>query len=114
LGAFLLSEKKNIVFLTVPLLFYWHCLNIWKKKRSYLLFGSSAGQYAPGFGIGALEELGVEDEDIYASGFAYEQMEVDIEPSKTASDSNYKLEDRKRGVFLAFKIASSSEYKLER
>jgi G patch domain-containing protein 1 len=41
-------------------------------------------------------------------------MEVDIEPSKTASDSNYKLEDRKRGVFLAFKIASSSEYKLER
>uniref|UniRef100_A0A0E0AA12 G patch domain-containing protein TGH homolog n=1 Tax=Oryza glumipatula TaxID=40148 RepID=A0A0E0AA12_9ORYZ len=72
------------------------------------------GQYAPGFGIGALEELGVEDEDIYASGFAYEQMEVDIEPSKTAGDSNYKLEDRKRGVFLAFKIASSSEYKLER
>uniref|UniRef100_A0A0E0LBR8 G patch domain-containing protein TGH homolog n=1 Tax=Oryza punctata TaxID=4537 RepID=A0A0E0LBR8_ORYPU len=72
------------------------------------------GQYAPGFGIGALEELGVEDEDIYASDFAYEQMEVDIEPSKTASDSNYKLEDRKRGVLLAFKIASSSEYKLER
>lgn len=32
------------------------------------MFGSSAGQYAPGFGIGALEELGVEDEDIYASG----------------------------------------------
>uniref|UniRef100_A0A0D9WQ18 G patch domain-containing protein TGH homolog n=1 Tax=Leersia perrieri TaxID=77586 RepID=A0A0D9WQ18_9ORYZ len=75
---------------------------------------SNSGQYAPGFGIGALEELGVEDEDIYASGFAYEQMEVDIEPSKATNDSNYKLEDRKRGVFLTFKIASSSEYKLER
>lgn len=83
------------------------------SMRGSLLI-SNSGQYAPGFGIGALEELGVEDEDIYASGFAYEQMEVDIEPSKTASDSNYKLEDRKRGVFLAFKIASSSEYKLER
>ncbi|GJN28826.1 hypothetical protein PR202_gb16995 [Eleusine coracana subsp. coracana] len=69
--------------------------------------------YAPGFGIGALEELDVEDEDIYASGFAYELTEVDIEPSKT-SDGNYKLDDRKRGIFLSFKIASNSEYKLER
>ncbi|KAL6909762.1 hypothetical protein ACP4OV_001421 [Aristida adscensionis] len=75
---------------------------------------SSAGHYAPGFGIGALEELDVEDEDIYASGFAYEQTEVDIEPSKATSDSNYRLDDRKRGVFLSFKMASNSEYKLER
>lgn len=75
---------------------------------------SNSGQYAPGFGIGALEELGVEDEDIYASGFSYELTEVDIEPSKTAGDSKFKLEDRKRGVFLSFKIASNSEYKLER
>ncbi|CAL5038427.1 unnamed protein product [Urochloa decumbens] len=75
---------------------------------------SNSGHYAPGFGIGALEELDVEDEDIYASGFAYEQTEVDIEPSKTASDSNYKLDNRKRGFYLSFKIASNSEYKLER
>ncbi|KAM0908006.1 hypothetical protein ACQ4PT_015723 [Festuca glaucescens] len=75
---------------------------------------SNSGQYAPGFGIGALEELGVEDEDIYASGFSYELTEVDIEPSKTSGDSKFKLEDRKRGVFLSFKIASNSEYKLER
>ncbi|CAM0912116.1 unnamed protein product [Alopecurus aequalis] len=75
---------------------------------------SNSGQYAPGFGIGALEELGVEDEDIYASGFSYELTEVDIEPSKTAGDSKFKLEDGKRGVFLSFKIASNSEYKLER
>jgi G patch domain-containing protein 1 len=47
-------------------------------------------------------------------GFAYEQTEVDIEPSKTANDSNYKLDDRKRGFYLSFKIASNSEYKLER
>lgn len=36
--------------------------------KSYIVVQSSAGQYAPGFGIGALEELDVEDEDIYASG----------------------------------------------
>ncbi|KAG2605610.1 hypothetical protein PVAP13_4NG082100 [Panicum virgatum] len=75
---------------------------------------SNSGHYAPGFGIGALEELDVEDEDIYASGFAYEQTEVDIEPSKISSDSNYKLDDRKRGFYLSFKVASNSEYKLER
>ncbi|CAN6195202.1 unnamed protein product [Urochloa humidicola] len=83
------------------------------SMRGNLLI-SNSGHYAPGFGIGALEELDVEDEDIYASGFAYEQTEVDIEPSKTASDSDYKLDNRKRGFYLSFKIASNSEYKLER
>lgn len=29
---------------------------------------SSAGKVGPGFGIGALEELDDEDEDVYASG----------------------------------------------
>ena len=29
---------------------------------------SPAGKIAPGFGIGALEEAGIEDEDVYASG----------------------------------------------
>ncbi|WVZ62848.1 hypothetical protein U9M48_012543 [Paspalum notatum var. saurae] len=75
---------------------------------------SNSGQYAPGFGIGALEDLDVEDEDIYASGFAYEQTEVDIEASQITSDHNYKLDGRKRGFNLSFKIASNSEYKLER
>lgn len=37
-------------------------------ELTYLVIQSSAGHYAPGFGIGALEELDVEDEDIYASG----------------------------------------------
>ncbi|XP_062228742.1 G patch domain-containing protein TGH homolog [Phragmites australis] len=87
------------------------------KRNNVLTRGSllisNSGHYAPGFGIGALEELDVEDEDIYASGFAYEQTEVDIEPSKTG-DGNYKLDNRKRGVFLSFKIATNSDYKLER
>lgn len=83
------------------------------SMRGNLLL-SNSGQYAPGFGIGALEELDVEDEDIYASGFSYEQTEVDIEPSKTIGDSKFKLEDRRRGVFLTFKMALNSEYKLER
>lgn len=51
--------------------------------------------------------------NICCIGFAYEQTEVDIEPSKATSDSNYKIDDRKRG-YLSFKIASNSEYKLER
>ena len=37
-------------------------------RLTLLAVQSSAGHYAPGFGIGALEELDVEDEDIYASG----------------------------------------------
>lgn len=37
-------------------------------RLTLLAVQSSAGNYAPGFGIGALEELDVEDEDIYASG----------------------------------------------
>jgi G patch domain-containing protein 1 len=51
---------------------------------------------------------------LFYLGFAYEQTEVDIEPSKISSDSNYKLDDRKRGFYLSFKIATNSEYKLER
>ena len=37
-------------------------------RLTLLAVQSSAGHYAPRFGIGALEELDVEDEDIYASG----------------------------------------------
>ena len=33
-----------------------------------ITFYSSAGKAAPGFGIGALEEYDVEDEDVYAAG----------------------------------------------
>ncbi|XP_072984098.1 G patch domain-containing protein TGH homolog isoform X2 [Typha latifolia] len=88
-------------------------------KSKVLLKGnllmSNSGKYAPGFGIGALEELDIEDEDIYASGFEFEQTEVEeVEPSKMISDNKYKLEDRKLGVLLGFKVASNTDYKLER
>lgn len=33
-----------------------------------IYLNASAGRVAPGFGIGALEELDAEDEDVYASG----------------------------------------------
>ncbi|XP_020088663.1 G patch domain-containing protein TGH homolog isoform X2 [Ananas comosus] len=77
--------------------------------------GNNKRKYAPGFGIGALEELDIEDEDIYASGFDFEQMEVEeVEPTKMIGDSWHKLVDRKRGSMLSFKVASNSDYVLER
>lgn len=42
-------------------------LNFWSFFDSICL-NASAGRVAPGFGIGALEELDAEDEDVYASG----------------------------------------------
>lgn len=76
---------------------------------------SNSGKYAPGFGIGALEELDVEDEDIYASGLEYVGMEVEEdEPSKVNIGDKLKLQYRKKGVLSGFKIASSSDYNLDR
>lgn len=76
---------------------------------------SNSGKYAPGFGIGALEELDVEDEDIYASGLEYVGMEVDEdEPPRAIMDNRLKLEHKKQGVLSGFKVASRSDYNLER
>lgn len=44
------------------------CCNILSYVDLTLSFNSSAGKAAPGFGIGALEELDAEDEDVYATG----------------------------------------------
>ncbi|XP_077244043.1 SWAP (Suppressor-of-White-APricot)/surp domain-containing protein [Tasmannia lanceolata] len=80
------------------------------------LFTSNSGKVAPGFGIGALEELDVEDEDIYAAGFDSVEtyVEEDEEPS-TMSKENKQLPGKKEhGVLSGFKVASSSEYQLER
>ncbi|KAM0944272.1 putative G patch domain-containing protein [Dioscorea sansibarensis] len=82
------------------------------------LFASDSGKYAPGFGIGALEELDVEDEDIYASGTAvrYELEETEVEemePAKVTQNNN-KLEYRKQGVISGFKVASNTDYNVER
>lgn len=79
------------------------------------VLASNSGKYAPGFGIGALEELDVEDEDIYASGFEFIGMEIEEdEPSGAIVDDKRKLEYRKEGALSGFKIASRFDYSLER
>lgn len=80
------------------------------------LFGFKSGNVAPGFGIGALEELDTEDEDVYASGFDFEDtyiQEVE-EPSRLMTDSKPKLVAKEQGVLPGFRVASNSDYQLER
>ncbi|KAJ8452214.1 hypothetical protein Cgig2_006019 [Carnegiea gigantea] len=76
---------------------------------------SKSRRLAPGFGIGALEELDVEDEDIYASGYDYAETYVldDKEPSGTLEDCQ-KRAGKDLGFVPRFKIASNSGYQLER
>lgn len=76
---------------------------------------SNSGKYAPGFGIGALEDLDIEDEDIYATGFEFVESEVEEdEPSRTVGDNKRKVEPSKRGALTGFKIASSFDSCSER
>ncbi|KAJ9677122.1 hypothetical protein PVL29_022229 [Vitis rotundifolia] len=80
------------------------------------LFAFKSGKVAPGFGIGALEELDVEDEDVYASGYDFEDnyvQEVE-EPSGLVIDSKQKLGGKEKGVLSGFKVASKLDYQLER
>ena len=68
-----LTSRLNMFFLAIVLTAASvsdFCFNgfpvlrfIWPIKLN-----SSAGNVAPGFGIGALEEFDAEDEDVYASG----------------------------------------------
>ncbi|WOL04916.1 G patch domain-containing protein [Canna indica] len=86
-----------------------------KSSAKGNLLASNSGKYAPGFGIGALEELDFEDEDIYASGFDFEQTEVEEdEPVAETRVSKYRIEDKKSGSLCGFKVASSSDYTIER
>ncbi|KAK8686275.1 hypothetical protein V6N13_125302 [Hibiscus sabdariffa] len=90
------------------------------------LFGSKSGKAAPGFGIGALEEYDAEDEDIYAAGYDFEEtcIEDDEEPSRLgieskqpsrlSIESKQKVVARDQGVLPGFKVASVSDYQLER
>ncbi|KAG2667261.1 hypothetical protein I3760_15G105100 [Carya illinoinensis] len=90
------------------------------NRKAYMakdnLFGFKSGNVAPGFGIGALEELDAEDEDVYASGLdlvdTYVQ-EVE-EPSRLITDSKQKLVAKEHGVLPGFRVASNSEQQLER
>lgn len=80
------------------------------------LSGLKSGKVAPGFGIGALEELDDEDEDVYASGLDFVDTYVQEveEPSRLMTDSKQKLVAKEQGVLPGFRVASSSDYQLQR
>ncbi|WJX90160.1 hypothetical protein P8452_72087 [Trifolium repens] len=81
------------------------------------LFGLKSGKIAPGFGIGALEELDAEDEDVYATGYefeeAYVQEEVE-EPSVLTLENPKKKNQKEHGNLPGFRVTSNSDYKMER
>ncbi|KAK7265042.1 hypothetical protein RJT34_32658 [Clitoria ternatea] len=114
---------------------YKHAPEFREKKRSRLssksgpgynknfstrdsLFGLKSGKAAPGFGIGALEELDTEDEDVYSTGFefedAYIQEDEEQEPSMLSLENQRKKEKTDRGNLRGFRVASNSDYKMER
>ncbi|CAM8933936.1 unnamed protein product [Rhodiola kirilowii] len=77
------------------------------------LFASNSGKVAPGFGIGALEELDAEDDDVYASGFEIENTYVEEieEPSRVNVDNNRKLlTGKEQDILPGFKVASNDDY----
>lgn len=80
------------------------------------LFGFKSGRIAPGFGIGALEELDVEDEDVYASGYDFGDTYVQEieEPARLTIEDKKKKGDKEHGILRGFKVASFSDYLLER
>lgn len=76
---------------------------------------SLARNVAPGFGIGALEELDAEDEDVYASGYDFEAFVEEIEePTKLAIEDKKKTTVKQHGILPGFKSATNSDYQLER
>lgn len=85
-------------------------------KSASKLFVSNSGKAAPGFGIGALEEYDAEDEDIYASGFEFEEtyVEEDEEPSRVSKENKLLLDKKEHGVLSGFKVASSTKHQMER
>ncbi|KAF3650585.1 G patch domain-containing protein TGH [Capsicum annuum] len=80
------------------------------------LFGFKSGRVAPGFGVGALEDLDVEDEDVYASGYDFEETYVEeVEEPSRPKVENLKMLDRKaHDILPGFSAASKSDYQLER
>lgn len=81
------------------------------------LLSSRSGRLAPGFSIGALEELDVEDEDVYSSGYNFEETYVQEEveePSRLAIENQEKSIQKEQGRFPRFRTASNSSHQLER
>ncbi|KHN10437.1 G patch domain-containing protein TGH-like [Glycine soja] len=113
---------------------YKHAPEFREKKRSRLaskgggpgysknfstrdsLFGLKSGKAAPGFGIGALEELDVEDEDVYATGYEFEDAYVQEveEPSTLRLENQRTKEQKDQGDLRGFRVASNSDFKMER
>lgn len=79
------------------------------------LLGTKSGKIAPGFGIGALEDLDAEDEDVYDTGYHFEASYVEEidEPARPMIDMK-RLERIEDGVLSGFKAASNSDFQLER
>ncbi|KAM6593710.1 hypothetical protein CsatA_001413 [Cannabis sativa] len=81
------------------------------------LFGLKSGKVAPGFDIGALEELDAEDEDVFASDYDFEEtyvQEIDEPSTRLMVDTKRKLITNERGVLPGFRIASNADYLPER
>ncbi|XP_021731354.1 G patch domain-containing protein TGH-like [Chenopodium quinoa] len=78
---------------------------------------AKSGKLASGFGIGALEEYDVEDEDIYSSG--HDNVETylpndDDELLRLEMVDGQKAAEVNQGFGLRFRVASNSDYQLER
>lgn len=81
------------------------------------LVTAKSGRLAPGFGIGALEELDVEDEDVYSAGNDYIDTYLpndDDELLRLQIDDGQKTAGVDGGAFPRFRGASNTEYQLER
>lgn len=80
------------------------------------LFGFKSERIAPGFGIGALEELDAEDEDVYASGYDFGGSYVQEigEPTRLFLEDSKKKGEKEDGVLRGFKVASVTDYQTER
>ncbi|KAF2536423.1 hypothetical protein F2Q68_00018921 [Brassica cretica] len=108
-----------------------HAPEFREKKRSRLSASKEAGyrkplsmkeslfgpnrKIGPGFGIGALEELDVEDEDVYA-GYDFNQTYVieDEQPVRPHNDNTLRLTSKEHNVLPGFGAASNSDYSVER
>ncbi|KAI4335834.1 hypothetical protein L6164_014441 [Bauhinia variegata] len=85
-------------------------------NRKDSLFGFKSGKIGPGFGIGALEELDAEDEDVYATGYEFEEtyLEEDEESSNLSLENKKKLDKKHEGALPGFRVASNSDYRMDR
>ncbi|KAJ8752325.1 hypothetical protein K2173_003961 [Erythroxylum novogranatense] len=125
--VYVLNPKQDIYGLGYDP--YKHAPEFREKKRSHVsgketgvrkvlsikdsLFGLKSGKAASGFGIGALEEYDAEDEDIYTTAYDLEDSCVQ-EDEETSMDHRKRLVWKEEGVLPGFRVASTSDFMLER